>query len=120
MKVETKEKAKMYFLLHILMLIFSSSSICSKLAAQEAFLSVRFCMYYGMVLFILVIYAVCWQQILKKLPLVTAYANKAVTILWGLIWGRLFFGEQVTIQKIIGAIIIVGGIYLVVSEKEVA
>ena len=116
----TKEKVKTYLLLHILMFIFSCSNICSKLAAQEEFLSFGFCLFYGLVLLIMVIYAVFWQQILKKLPLVTAYANKAVTILWGLLWGSVFFDEQITIQKVVGAVIIVAGICTVVSEEEAA
>jgi len=59
---------------------------------------------------ILMIYALGWQQIIKHLPLSTAYANKAVTMIWGLIWGVLFFGEIVTVGKCIGIIMIILGI----------
>lgn len=52
------------------------------------------------------------------MPLMVAFANKAVTVVWGIVWGWLFFGETVTVPKIIGAIIIIGGILLVVTEKE--
>ena len=62
------------------------------------------------------IYAVLWQQILKRVPLVTAYANRAVTVIWGLIWGLLIFDERITIQKIVGAAIIVTGIMIVVKS----
>lgn len=48
----------------------------------------------------------------------TAYANKAVTVLWGLIWGLLFFGETITLQKILGAVIIACGIVLVVRSDD--
>ena len=65
---------------------------------------------------ILFAYAIAWQQVLKRLPLVTAYANKAVTVIWGLVLGSAFFQEKITLQKVIGAFIIIFGVYLVVSE----
>ena len=43
---------------------------------------------------ILGIYAIGWQQVIKRMPLTTAYANKAVTLVWGLVWGLLLFHEQ--------------------------
>ena len=65
------------------------------------------------------IYAVVWQQIIKKLPLTLAYANKAVTVIWGLIWGLLFFGEKITPLKVIGAVIVITGIAVYAfSDKE--
>lgn len=103
------------FLLHIVLVVFSLLGILSKVAANESFLSVKFILYYCMILGELFIYALVWQQLLKKLPLVTVYANKAVTIIWGIIWGYLFFNETITVNKIIGAGIIIIGVYLVVS-----
>ena len=35
----------------------------------------------------LVTYAAGWQQVIKHLPLTTAYANKAVTVVWGILAG---------------------------------
>ena len=63
-------------------------------------------------------YAIAWQQVLKHLPLITTYANKAVTTIWGIIWGFLFFGESISIQRVIGAIIVITGVYLVVTGDE--
>ena len=61
------------------------------MAAGYSFLSLPFIFWYGLVILNLGIYAVVWQQIIKHLPLTTAYANKAVTIVWGILWGSLFF-----------------------------
>lgn len=108
-------KIKPYIQLHILLLIYSLGGIFSKLAAQQEFLSTRFILFYGVVLLDLFLYALVWQQILKKLPLVTAYANKAVTVIWGLVWGFLVFKETVTIWNLIGALVIVFGVYIVVK-----
>lgn len=113
-----KEKIMPFVQLHILLFLFSLGSVCSKIAGQAEFLSMKFIIFYGLVLVILFGYALVWQQILKKLPLVTAYANKAVTVIWGLLWGTIIFKEQITIWNILGAAIIIFGIYMVVSSDE--
>jgi drug/metabolite transporter (DMT)-like permease len=102
--------------LHALLLFYSIGTVCSKMAGKSQFMSVKFIVLYGLVIFDLFIYAIFWQQILKKMPLVTAYANKAVTVIWGIIWGRVIFKEHITVSNIIGAAIIIVGIYMVVRE----
>lgn len=103
---------KTLFALHLLLMVYSVSGIFSKLAANVDFLSIQFVLYYGGVLALLGLYALGWQQILKRLPLTTAYSNRAVAIVWGIIWGALFFGEPVTVHKIIGAALIIAGVVL--------
>lgn len=110
-----KENIKLYLYLHMLLLIYSLGAVCSKVAGKSAVLSFSFVFFYGLVMLDLFIYAIVWQQILKKLPLVTAYANKAVTVIWGILWGMLIFKETITIWNIIGALIIILGIYMVVK-----
>lgn len=110
-----KNNIKNIVILHIVILLFSAISIASKLASGADFLSTKFIVFYGIVLLGLFVYAIAWQQIIKRIPLVTAYANKAVTVIWGLIYGRLFFGEKITLRKIIGAVIIVSGVCLIVT-----
>lgn len=100
------------FALHMLLMVYSTSGILSKLAAGVPFLSLEFCCLYGGVLLLLGVYAIGWQQILKRLPLTTAFSNKAVTIVWGIIWGALFFFEPITVPKAMGAILIIAGVVL--------
>ena len=110
---------KYYIMLQILLLIYSLSGIFSKLASQYNFLSIEFILCYGAIIFLLGIYAVVWQQIIKKLPLTNAYANKAISIVWGLIWGMIFFSENITIGKIIGCLfVIIGVIMFSLSDKK--
>ena len=52
------------------------------------------------------------QQIIRVLPLTTAFANTAVTTAWGLLWGLLFFHEQITIGKIVGVALVISGVIL--------
>ena len=113
-----KDTIKWFAILHVIILIFSVNSICSKMASGYQFLSFKWIIFYGLVVCILGFYAIAWQQVLKHLPLITTYANKAATTIWGLIWGALIFGEQITVQKIIGAIVVIIGVYLVVSGDE--
>ena len=104
--------------LHLLLLVYSLSGIFSKLASKEIFLSTKFLLFYGVVLTLLFCYAIVWQQVIKRMSLTTAYANKAVLVIWGMVWGNLIFQEAISVQMILGAIIILVGVYLVVSENE--
>lgn len=114
-----KSNFKRYVLLHILLLVFSLSSVCSKLAAGEEFMSIRFIVLYGTVILLLGIYAVFWQQIIKNMPLTAAYANRAVTVFWGMVWGLLIFRERITPGKAAGAALVIAGIILfALSDKE--
>ena len=105
-------RIKTLFALHLLLMVYSTSGILSKLAAGVDFLSFDFCILYGGVLCRVGFYAIGWQQILKKLPLTTAFSNKAVTIVWGIIWGALFFFEPITLPKAVGALLIIAGVIL--------
>ena len=109
---------KYYLFLHIELFILSLGGVCSKIAAQNDFLSFGFIFWYGLVILNLGVYAIVWQQIIKHLPLTTAYANKAITIVWGILWGVIFFNEQIKWNMIIGAIIVIVGVLLVVKSDE--
>ena len=111
-------KAKYFIYLHLILMLFSISAVFSKLAAGEEALSFKWILYYGIVLFIMFVYAICWQQIIKKMPIVTAYANKVATVIWGIIWGVMIFKENITVPKLIGTAIIIVGVYLVVTGDE--
>ena len=88
-------------MLHISLLFSSLSGVCSKMASRytDHIFSVSF---------------IFW--ILKRMPLTVAYANRPVTLIWGIIWGALIFGEKVTWNMIAGAAVIFAGIYLVTGE----
>jgi len=106
-----KNKLKTLFILHLLLMVYSLSTLCSKFASQYEILSFKFCLFYFLVLFFLFIYALGWQQVLKHLDLTTAYANKAVTIIWGIIWGAVFFNEgSPSLPKLIGALLVMAGV----------
>ena len=113
-----KSKIFNFILLHDVLLMYSFCSVFSKLAAGTEFMSAQFIMFYGIMLVILGAYALLWQQILKRMPLTTAFANKGIVIIWGMILGALFFDEAITWNMIVGSIIVFIGILLVVTDDE--
>ena len=113
-----KTDKKVFLALHLLLLFYSLSSVLSKLAAGQPFLSFRFCLCYGGMFLILVLYALGWQQILKRLPLTVAFANKAVTLVWSLVFGALLFREQIRLNQVIGCTLAVLGVVLFVQPEK--
>lgn len=110
--VERRNKTGSLILLNILLLLYSTGGIFSKLAASEDLFSLKFCIYYVIIIALLGGYALGWQQIIKRMPLTTAFANKAITVVWGLMWGILIFDEKITAGKIVGAMLVIAGVVL--------
>ena len=108
------------FLLQTVFFIYSINSIVAKLASQQESFSFMFMLFYALELLVLGIYAVLWQQIIKKFELSVAYANKAVTLIWGMIWGSLLFKEQITGAKVAGILLVIAGIVILNGKKEEA
>ena len=98
--------------LHLLLAVYSLSDVCSKTAAGAPFMSFRFLFFYGCVPGLLGVYAIGWQQVIRRLPLTVAFANRAVTVVWGIVWGVLFFREQVSPLRLVGAALIMAGVVL--------
>ncbi len=103
---------KKYLLLYSCFLIYSVSTVCAKLASgQDLFFKILF--FIGLEIVCLGVYAIVWQQALKHFSLVTAMASKGVVVILNLIWSVLLFEETVTVNNMIGAMIIIGGIWMV-------
>lgn len=118
-KTEGKGRLKVLLALHLLLMLFSTSGILSKTAAQYPFMSVPFILAYGGMIVVLGIYALGWQQVIKRLPLTTAYANRAVTVVWGIVWGIVLFHEGVSVPKLVGAAVVLCGVALfAVADHE--
>ena len=98
--------------LHVLLGVYSLSDVASKKAAGATFLSPEFVLLYAVVLGLLAVYAVGWQQVIKRMPLSSAYANRAITVVWGIFWGYVIFGEAVSVGKLVGAALIICGVVL--------
>ena len=117
-KNKRKFDIKTYAVLHAILLLYSFVGVFMKKAFACDFLSFYFFLFAGLAVLFLGIYALLWQQVLKKLPLTVAFTNKAICIVWGMLWGALFLGDQITWYKILGSLIVFPGVVLVVSSNE--
>lgn len=115
-------KSKALFFLHMILVMYSLCGVFAKFAGTQEFGSAYFFIYYGIELLILLLYTIFWQQIIKILPLTLMFANKSITIIWGIVFGMVVFNEKLTWSKIIGSVLIILGIIFYTtcndSEKE--
>ena len=111
-------KVKNFIFLHLIIFLYSLSSLCSKFASRMEFFSFQWCALYALLIFILGVYAILWQQLLKVMPLNLAYANKAVTLLWGMLFGVLVFQETVSLTNILGGLIVLAGVIVMVTDRK--
>lgn len=105
--------------LQIVIMIYTGSSIAAKFAAAQELLSFRFCLFYGVEILILGIYAILWQQIIKRFELSVAYANRAMLLVWSMIWAVLIFHDEITSQNIAGVLLVIAGTVIInLDTKE--
>ncbi|WP_035764445.1 EamA family transporter [Butyrivibrio sp. NC2002] len=97
------------FFLQGAVFIYSLTTVISKLVSDYKFLSKEFILLYILDFAVLGIYAILWQQLLKRFELSIAYANKAMTLLWSLLWSVLLFRENISPSKIIGVFLVIVG-----------
>ncbi len=113
-----KIKVKDILILQLIVLVYTLSGVAGKFASGNEFLSWRFILFYGLEIVNLGVYALLWQQAIKKFDLSVAYANRAVAILWSMLWAVLFFSEKIKVTNIIGVIIIIAGTIIVNGDKH--
>lgn len=92
----------------LIFLIYSCANIFMKLSASEEGLVAI--LYLACAFGVLGIYACLWQQILKAVPLTTAFMFKSVTVLYGMLFASFLFKESITPKNMVGASLIIGGI----------
>ncbi|MCR4789176.1 MAG: EamA family transporter [Lachnospiraceae bacterium] len=110
-----------FLLLQITFLIYSGSSVVAKFASGNEVMSFKFILFYGLEVMILGVYAILWQQAIKKYELSVAYANKAVTLLWALLWSVIIFKETLKPTQVIGVLTVIVGIIVLnldLSKKK--
>ncbi|MCR4990158.1 MAG: EamA family transporter [Lachnospiraceae bacterium] len=107
-----------FAMLQISFLIYSCSSVVAKFASGNEVMSFKFILFYGLEVVILGVYAILWQQVIKKFELSVAYANKAVTLLWALVWSVVLFKEHLKWNHIAGVAIVILGIVVLNSKSS--
>ena len=105
-------KIRIVLILLLTNLLYACVSIFVKLASQQHFLSCRYLLSLGGAIGVMLVYAILWQQVIKRIELSTAYMFKGTTIIFTMLFAYWLFGEQITWNNIIGAMIIILGIVL--------
>jgi len=116
--MKTNSRVKQIVILQLIIAVYTLSGVMSKLASGHEFLSFEFIVLYGIEIVILGVYAILWQQIIKYFPLSVAYANRAMAIIWSMIWAALIFSETITVKNIIGVVIVLAGTMIINSDHE--
>lgn len=111
MKEQIIKISSILFLL-ITNLIYATVGIFTKLASLQVFMSWRYLFAFVGAVGVIGIYAILWQQIIRRIELSTAYMFKGTTIIFTMLFAHWLFGEQITWNNIVGAIIIIVGIVL--------
>lgn len=104
-------------LLIITFAIYSCSSVFSKSASMYEFLSLPYMMFFCGVMLALMLYAILWQKVLAFMPLNKAFLFKSITIVMIIAISHLLFGEVITLNNMIGAGFIIGGIMVLSWEN---
>ena len=107
---------KNILILQAVVVIYTLSSVVAKLATGKELFSFSFFLFYGLELLILGVYAILWQQMIKRFDLSIAYANRAMALLWSALWAVLLFGEELSEKQIAGIVLVILGTVLVNTD----
>ncbi len=99
-------------LLQLSVMVYSLSTVAANMASKNEFLSWGYILFFGLEFVILAVYAVLWQQVIKKFELSIAYANKSVTLVWSMLWNFLIFSQGITPGKVFGVLLVMAGVVI--------
>ncbi len=114
-----KKQVQAVLYLQGIIIVYTFSGVFGKLATRgHAFMSPEFLLWVFADILVLGIYALLWQQALKRFDLHVAYANRSMATVWGLVWAAVVFGEQVTPMNVAGTACILAGTFLVNADDK--
>lgn len=92
--------------------VYACVSIAMKAASVQEPLTMPYficlvCAFCGMA-----VYALLWQQVLKRIPVGDAYMFKGTSLIFVLLFSVFLFDEGISATNVLGACIIIGGIVL--------
>ena len=95
-------------------MILNDFEILSVIAKQM--FSFSFFLFYGLEIAILGVYAILWQQMIKRFDLSIAYANRAMALLWSALWAVLLFREGLGPKQVAGIVLVILGTVIVNTD----
>lgn len=118
MKNAVNVKLKNVLLLQGVIILYTVSSVMSKEASASGGNVLRFLFFFGMEFVILGVYAILWQQMIKRFELSVAYANRSMAVVWSMVWAVVFFHDTITWQNVLGVVLVVAGTWIINTETE--
>lgn len=113
-----RAKIKNIALLQGVVVIYTFSGIMSKNASANGDNPVKFLLFFGLEFLLLAVYAVLWQQVIKRFELSVAYANRSMAVLWSMLWAVLVFHDKITVKNIIGVLLVTAGTVIINTDLE--
>ena len=101
-----------YFALIGVNIVYACTSICTKMASRQEMFSWPYLLWIAGAICVMGLYALLWQQIIARMPLSTAYMFKGTSLIFVLMFSVLLFDEAITLNNVIGSVIIIFGIVL--------
>ena len=112
------EWCKNILLLQAAVVIYTLNSVVAKFATGKELFSFSFFLFYGLEVAILGVYAIFWQQMIKRFDLSVAYANRAMALLWSAVWAVVLFHENLTAKQLLGIALVIIGTVIVNAEQS--
>ena len=109
---------KNILILQAVVIVYTLSSVVAKFATGKELFSFSFFLFYGLEIMILGIYAILWQQMIKRFDLSVAYANRAMAIAWSAVWAIVLFKDVLAIKQVVGIAFVVLGTVIVNSDQN--
>ena len=107
---------KNILILQAVVVIYTLSSVVAKVATENKLFSFSFFLFYGLEIAILGVYAIFWQQMIKRFDLSIAYANRAMALLWSALWAVVLFRETLEPKQLAGIALVILGTVIVNTD----
>lgn len=105
-------------LLQLVVGIYSVNTVIAKLVSGQKVFSPAFIGLLFLEVCVLGVYALLWQQLIKHFELSVAYANKAMGLIWSLIWSIVLFREGVKWNQLLGIVLVMIGIICMNGDEK--
>lgn len=116
--MERLKKIKNIALLQGVVILYTVSGVMSKEASMSGGHMPRFLFFFGMEFVMLGIYAVLWQQMIKRFELSVAYANRSMAVVWSMVWAVLLFRDTITVRNAAGILLVVTGTVIINTQDK--
>ena len=111
-------KTVQYISLVLVHLFYAGISVIMKYTGLQQPLTIEWCVGFVLLVGTLGIYAIAWQQILKRIELGVAYMFKGLSLFFIMVLLAICYGEPITPMKLLATGIIIVGIALYAKSNE--